>query len=60
MDKQINHDNHHDESNMRTQRFCKLPDDGDPSAPNNLTEILSKRKTPGGQSNRSFGPNQLK
>ena len=35
-DKQINHDNHHDESKTMTHRFSKLPDDGDPWAPNNL------------------------
>ena len=28
MDKQINHDSHHDESEMTTLRFSKLPDDG--------------------------------
>ena len=33
---QINHDKHPDESKTRTHRFSKLPDDGDPWAPNNL------------------------
>ena len=47
MDKQINHDNHHDESKTRTQRFSKLPDDGDPCAPNNLLKSGAKEKTPG-------------
>ena len=32
----INHDKHPDESKTRTYRFSKLPDDGDPWAPNNL------------------------
>ena len=36
MDKQINHDKFHDESKTRTHRMSKLPDDGDPWAPNNL------------------------
>ena len=36
MDKQINHDNHYDESKPRTHRFSKLRDDGDLGAPNNL------------------------
>ena len=30
------HDKHPDESKTRTHRFSKLPDDGDPWAPNNL------------------------
>ena len=65
MDKQINHDNHYDESKTRTQIPSKLPDDGDHWAPNNLTEIQSKRKTPvepgwAKQQTRSSGPNQLK
>ena len=33
MDKQINHDKFHDESNTRTHRLSKLSDDGDPWAP---------------------------
>ena len=62
MDKQINHDNHHDESKTRTHRFSKLPDDGDPWA---TDYIRSKRKTPveprwSMQQTRSSGPNQLK
>ena len=36
MNKQINHDKYHDESKSRTHRLSKLPDDGDPCAPNNL------------------------
>ena len=73
MDKQINHDNHYDESKTRTQIPSKLPDDGDHWAPNNLTEIQSKRKTEiqskrktpveprwAKQQTRSSGPNQLK
>ena len=34
MDKQISHDKLHDESKTRTHRFSKLPEDGDPWAPN--------------------------
>ena len=34
MDKQINHDKHHDESKTKTHRLSNLPDDGDPWAPN--------------------------
>ena len=33
---QTKHDKHPDESKTRTHRFSKLPDDGDPWAPNNL------------------------
>ena len=63
MDKQINHDNHHDESKSRTRRFSKLPDDGDPWAPNNL--LKGKRKTQveprrAKQQTRRSGPYQLK
>ena len=35
-DKQITHDNHHDEQKTGTHRFSRLPDDGGPLAPNNL------------------------
>ena len=42
MDKQINHDNYHDESKTKTNRFIKLPDDGDPWAPNNLLKAGAK------------------
>ena len=60
----MNHDNHHDESKAWTHKFSKLPDDGDPWAPNNLLKIRSKRKTPveprwAKQQARSSGPNQL-
>ena len=41
--KQINHDNHHDESKTKTYR---LPDDRDPSALNSLLKVRSKRETP--------------
>ena len=34
MDKQINHDEHHDQSKTRTHRLSKLPNDGDPWSPN--------------------------
>ena len=44
MDKQINHDNHHDESKTRTHRLSKLPDDEDPWAPNNLLKSGAKEK----------------
>ena len=45
MDKQINHDKLPDESKMRTHRLSKLPDDGDPWAPNNLlTGLYSHRR----------------
>ena len=43
-DKQINHDNLHDESKTRTHRFSKLADDGDPLAPNNLLKPGAKEK----------------
>ena len=44
MDKQINHDNHHDESKTRTHRLSKLPDDGDHWAPNNLLKSEAEEK----------------
>ena len=59
MEKQINHDNHHDESKIRSHRFSKLPDDGDPWAPNNLLSSGAKEKhqlNPGGPSNRQEAP----
>ena len=43
MDKQINHDDLHDESKSRTHRLSKLPDDGDPWAPNNLLLATDKK-----------------
>ena len=66
MDKQINHDNHHDESKTRTRRFSKLPNDGDLWAPNNfLNSGAKEKKSPveprlAKQHSRSSGPNQLK
>ena len=56
---QINHDNHHDESKTRSQRFSKLPDDGDPWAPNNLMKSGAKEKhqlNTSGPSNRQEAP----
>ena len=44
MDKQINHDNRHDESKTRTHRLSKLPDDGDARAPNKLLKSGAKEK----------------
>ena len=46
-------------------RLSKLPDDGDPWAPNNLRKPEQKKKTPveprwAKQQTRSSGPNQLK
>ena len=43
-DKQIIHDNHHDESKTRTHILSKLSDDGDPLAPNNLRKSRAKKK----------------
>ena len=43
--KQINHDKHPDESKTRTRRLSKLPDDGDPWAPNNLLTPEQKKYT---------------
>ena len=61
------HDNHHYESKTRTHRFSKLPDDGDPLAPNYLLKSGAKEKhqlNPVGPSNRQEAPvtglNQLK
>ena len=49
---------------MRTHRFSKLSDDGDPWAPNNLLKTRSKRKTVeprlANQQTGSSGPNRLK
>ena len=42
---QINHDKHPDESKTRTHRLSKLPDDGDPWAPNNLLTPEQKKNT---------------
>ena len=63
--KQINQDKHPDESKTRTHRFSKLPDDGDPWAPNNILTPKQKKKhqlDPGGPGNsqEAPGPNQLK
>ena len=49
---QTNQDKHPDESKTRTHRFSKLPDDGDPWAPNNLLTPEQKKNiswTPVGQ-----------
>ena len=62
MDKQLNHDSNHDESKTRTQRFSKLPDDGDPWAPNNLLKFGAKEKhqlNSGTPSNRQEAPVQI-
>ena len=40
-----NHDKHPDESKTRTHRLSKLPDDGDPWAPNNLLTPEQKKNT---------------
>ena len=56
MDKQINHDKkvqvgndqeqkRRNESKTRTHRMSKLPDDGDPCAPNNLLTPEQKKTT---------------
>ena len=45
MDKQINHDKFHDESKTGTHILSKLPDDGDPWAPNNLLTPEQKKTT---------------
>ena len=53
--KRINHDNHLDESKTRSQKLSKLPDDGDPWAPNILLKPGAKEKyqlNPDGPSNR--------
>ena len=50
--KRINHDKRPDESKTRTQILSKLPDDGDPWAPNNLLTPEQKKNiswTPVGQ-----------
>ena len=65
MDKQINHDNYHDEQKTRTHRLSKPPDDGDPWAQNNLLTPEQKKKTPvepqwTKQQTGSSGSNQLK
>ena len=56
---QTNHDKHPDESKTRTHRLSKLPDDGDPWAPNNLLTPEQKKNIsldPGGPSNRQKAP----
>ena len=47
-DKQINHD-----------RFSKLPDNGDPWAPDNLLGAKEKQLNPVGLSNRQEAPAQF-
>ena len=44
-EQQINHDKHPDESKTRTHRLSKLPDDGDPWAPNNVLTPEQKKNT---------------
>ena len=39
------HDKFHDESKTRTHILSKLPDDGDPWAPNNLLTAEQKKNT---------------
>ena len=59
MNKQINHDKFHDESKTMTHRLSKLPDDGDPWAPNNFLALEQKKKqqlNPPGPSNRQEAP----
>ena len=51
-EQKINYDKHRDESKTRTHRLSKLPDDGDPWAPNNLLTPEQKKNiswTPVGQ-----------
>ena len=43
--KKINHDKLHDESKKRIFRLSKLPDDGDPWAPNSLLTPEQKKNT---------------
>ena len=45
MKKRINHNRFHDESKTRTHKLSKLPDDGDPKAPNNLLTPAQKKNT---------------
>ena len=42
---QTNHDKHPDESKTRTHRLSKMPDDGDPWAPNNLLTPEQEKNT---------------
>ena len=52
-EKQINHDNHHDESKTRTHRSSKLPEDRDPWATLPKSGAKDKHQlNPGGPSNR--------
>ena len=44
MEKQINYDNHQDESKTRTHSHKKLPGDRDPWAPNKLLKSGAKEK----------------
>ena len=43
MDKQINYDKFHDEPKTRTRSMSKMPDDGDPWAPNNVLTPEQKK-----------------
>ena len=57
--KNQNNDNHYNESKTRTDRLSKLPDDGDPWAPNNLLKSGAEEKhqlNPGRSSNRQEAP----
>ena len=56
MDKQINNDKHHVESKTKTHILSKLPDDGDPWAPNNLLTSEKDQLNPDGPSNRQEAP----
>ena len=59
----LNHDSHHDKSKTSTNRFSKLPDDGDPWAPNNLLKPGAKTTVEyqwTKQQTRSSGFNLLK
>ena len=59
--KQINHNKYYAESKTRTSGYNKLPGDGDPWAPDNITENQEQKKTPvearvARQQTRSSGP----
>ena len=57
MDKQINHDKFHDESKTNTHRLSKLPDGGDPWAPNNAG---AKEKPVGQATDKKLRPQPAK
>ena len=60
MDKQMDHDNHYDESKTRTHRFSTLPDDRDSWAPNNLLKSVAKEKHQLNAGGPSSSPNRIK